>query len=259
MSGVEAICLATAAATAGAVNAVAGGGTLITFPTLLLFGTSAIVANATSTLALVIGTASSMYSFRRQIAETKVWLKRFLPISLLGGLVGSFLLTHTQEKVFAHLVPFLLLFATVIFLSQGFFRRFANSSAVDGQMPASSKGLWGAIVFQFLVAVYGGYFGAGVGVLMLATLGILGLNDIHQMNALKNILGSVINQVAAIYFIIAGLIDWPRAGIMTVGALVGYFLGAHYSQRISQKRVRQIITTIGFTISAVLFYKQFVR
>jgi uncharacterized membrane protein YfcA len=259
MTGVEAICLATAAATAGAVNAVAGGGTLITFPTLLLFGTSAVVANATSTLALVIGTASSMYSFRRQIAETKEWLKRFLPISLLGGLVGSFLLTHTQEKVFAHLVPFLLLFATVIFLSQGFFRRFAKSGAVDGQTSASSKGLWGAIMFQFLVAVYGGYFGAGIGILMLATLGILGLNDIHQMNALKNILGSVINQVAAIYFIISGLIDWPRAGIMTVGALGGYFLGAHYSQRIPQKRVRQIITIIGFTISAVLFYKQFVR
>ena len=166
-----------------------------------------------------------MYSFRRQIAETKEWLKRFLPISLLGGLVGSFLLTHTQEKVFAHLVPFLLLFATVIFLSQGFFRRFAKSGAWTGRCPTNSNGLWGAIVFQFLVAVYGGYFGAGIGILMLATLGILGLNDIHQMNALKNILGSVINQVAAIYFIIAGLIDWPGAGIMTVGALGGYFRG----------------------------------
>src|SRR3954447_20028606 len=125
MTGVEAICLATAAATAGAVNAVAGGGTLITFPVLLLFGTPAIVANATSTLALVIGTASSVYSFRRQIVEVKSWLKRFLPVSLIGGLAGGILLTHTQERVFAKLVPFLLLFATVIFLTQGFFRKLA--------------------------------------------------------------------------------------------------------------------------------------
>jgi len=257
MSEVETICLGTAAAAAGAVNAVAGGGTLITFPTLLLFGTSAIVANATSTLALVIGTASSVYSFRRQIVETKAWLKRFLPTSLLGGLIGSFLLTHTRERVFAQLVPFLLLLATIIFVSQGFFRRMAKVEASELHTPLSSKALWGAILFQFLVSIYGGYFGAGIGILMLASLGILGLTDIHQMNALKNILGSVINQVAAIYFIFAGLIDWPRAGIMSFGALVGYFLGAHYSQRISQRRVRQLITAIGFTISAVLFYKQF--
>jgi uncharacterized membrane protein YfcA len=255
----EAICLATAAAAAGAVNAVAGGGTLITFPTLLLFGTSAIVANATSTLALVIGTASSVYSFRRQIAETKAWLMRFLPISLLGGLIGSFLLTHTREKVFAQLVPFLLLFATIVFLSQGFFRRIAKVEAAQMQAPGNSKAIWGAILFQFLVSVYGGYFGAGIGILMLASLGVLGLTNIHQMNALKNILGSVINQVAAIYFIFAGLIDWPRAGVMSLGALIGYFLGAHYSQRISQQRVRQIITGIGFTISAVLFYRQFIK
>src|SRR5207253_2787433 len=139
--------------------------------TLLLFGTSAIVANATSTLALVIGTASSVYSFRRQIAETKEWLKRFLPISLLGGLIGSFLLTHTREKMFAQLVPFLLLFATIIFLTQGFFRRLAKTETAQG--PASSKTIWGAILFQFLVSIYGGYFGAGIGILMLASLGIL--------------------------------------------------------------------------------------
>src|SRR4051794_36296371 len=167
MTGVEAICLATAAATAGAVNAVAGGGTLITFPTLLLFGTSAIVANATSTLALVIGTASSVYSFRRQIVETKTWLMRFLPISLLGGLIGGFLLTHTREKVFAQLVPFLLLFATIIFMTQGFFRKIARVEADESPSPGSSKAIWGALIFQFLVSIYGGYFGAGIGILML--------------------------------------------------------------------------------------------
>lgn len=257
MSGFEMFALAGAAAAAGMVNAVAGGGTLITFPVLLLFGTPAIVANATSTLALVIGTTSSVYSFRRQIAEVKPWLKRFLPVSLVGGLAGGILLTHTQEKVFAKLVPFLLLFATVIFLTQGFFRKFAITGEGGSQAPLPRHAFWGAMIFQFCVSVYGGYFGAGIGILMLASLGILGLTDIHQMNALKNVLGSLINQVAATYFIFAGLVDWPKAGVMTLGALVGYFVGAHYSQRIPQKRVRQIITAIGFIISAVLFYKQF--
>jgi uncharacterized membrane protein YfcA len=113
------------------------------------------------------------------------------------------------------------------------------------------------MLFQFLVAVYGGYFGAGIGILMLASLGFLGLTDIHQMNGLKTVLGLLINLIAAIYFVFAGLIDWPKMAVMTAGALAGYFLGAHYAQRIPQKRVRQIISAIGFIISGVMFYLRF--
>jgi hypothetical protein len=148
----------------------------------------------------------------------------------------------------------------MLFLAQGAFRRFANVNgppASDGKIHVSC--LWGAVPFQLAVAIYGGYFGAGIGILMLASLGFVGLTDIHEMNALKTVLGSLINLVAAIYFIFAGLISWPKAGVMTIGAVVGYFLGAHYAQQIPQKRVRQIITAIGFTISAALFYKQFLR
>src|SRR5437016_9686810 len=123
MSGTEIIALAAAAGAAGLINAVAGGGTLITFPALLFFGTSPLTANATSTLALVFGTAGSIYGFRRQIAAVKPWLRRFLPASLLGGLIGGILLTRTRETVFARMVPFLILFATAVFLSQGAFRR----------------------------------------------------------------------------------------------------------------------------------------
>ena len=115
------------------------------------------------------------------------------------------------------------------------------------------------ILLQFTVAVYGGYFGAGIGILMLAILGFIGLTHIHEMNALKTMLGSLINLVAALWFIIAGLIDWPKAGVMTCGALLGYYLGAHYSQRIPQPRVRQIITAIGFILSAITFYEEFVK
>jgi uncharacterized membrane protein YfcA len=109
------------------------------------------------------------------------------------------------------------------------------------------------------VALYGGYFGAGIGILMLATLGYIGLHNIHEMNTLKTTLGSLINLVAALWFIVAGLIDWQRAGVMTVGAVLGYFLGAHYAQRISQARVRQLITAIGLVLSIITFYQQFMR
>ncbi len=254
MSGLEIITLAAAAAAAGLINAIAGGGTLITFPALLVFGTAPIVANATSTLALVIGTAGSIFGFRSQIAAVKPWLARFIPVSLLGGLLGSALLTRTGNEIFAHLVPFLILFATVLFLAQGAFRRFAGKEAATTEhQPA----IWVAIGFQFLVAIYGGYFGAGIGILMLASLGFLGLRNIHEMNALKNVLGSLINLVAAAWFTASGLIDWPRMGVMTVGALAGYWVGAHFSQRLPQQRVRSLITIIGLVAAAWTFWKQF--
>lgn len=255
MSGVEALTLSAAAAIAGVINAVAGGGTLVTFPALLFFRTPALIANATSTLALVLGTGGSIYGFRQQFAAVRPWLARFVPVSALGGWIGSVLLTRTDEAVFARLVPFLILFATVLFLAQGAFKRFAVPSAAGAKRAALSS----AVLFQFGVAVYGGYFGAGIGILMLASLGFIGLTDIHEMNALKNILGSLINFVAAGWFIVSGLIDWPRAAVMTGGALIGYYAGARFSQRIPQRRVRLLITLIGFTISAVMFYRQFGR
>jgi uncharacterized membrane protein YfcA len=258
LSGLEIIGLAGSAVGAGAINAVAGGGTLLTFPTLLAFGTTPVMANATSTLALVIGTSGGMFGNRQHIPAIMPWLKRFLPVSIIGGLIGSALLTHTSNQVFAKLVPFLILFATLLFLAQGIFRRFAGSHLND---PAAEKPahVWGAILFQFAVSIYGGYFGAGIGILMLATLGFIGMHNIYEMNTLKTILGSLINVMAAVWFIGAGLIDWPRAAVMTVGAVVGYYLGSHYSQRISQARIRQLITAIGFIISGVTFYKEFGR
>jgi len=257
MTGTEIIALAGAGAAAGVINAVASGGTLLTFPALLLFGTPPLTANASSTLALVLGTAGSVYGFRHQIAAVKPWLQRFLPVSLLGGLVGGVLLTRTREAVFARMVPYLILFATILFVAQGAFRRFADFSNASVTNPTPyRRAIWAAILFQFFVSVYGGYFGAGIGILMLASLSCLGLTNIHQMNAVKTVLSSLINQVAAIYFIFAGLIDWPKTLVMTLGAVAGYFLGAHYSQRIPQPRVRQIIASVGFIMSAAMFYRQ---
>jgi uncharacterized membrane protein YfcA len=256
---IEILGLMLAAAAGGAINAVAGGGTLVTFPALLFFGTPPIIANATSTLALVVGTSGGIYGYRRHLEPVRPWLWRFMPVSVAGGLMGAVLLTCTSNRTFSKLVPFLILFATLLFLAQGAFRRFAASR--DTQLPDTGKhhAVAGAVLFQFAVAVYGGYFGAGIGILMLASLGFIGLSNIHEMNTLKTILGALINLVAAVWFICAGLIHWPKAGVMTAGALLGYFLGSHFSQRIPQSRVRQIITLIGFLISAVTFYKEFVR
>ena len=257
MSPTEVFGLMASGMAAGAINAVAGGGTLLTFPTLLLFNTPPVVANATSTLALVIGTAGSVFGYRRHLETVKPWLWRFVPVSILGGLIGSALLTYTSDTTFSKLIPFLILFATVLFVAQGGFRRFAGIDR--GGQHFEHHAVLGAICFQFGVAIYGGYFGAGIGILMLASFGFMGLSNIHEMNTLKTVLASLINIVAAVWFIGAGLIHWPKAGAMTVGALAGYYLGSHYSQRIPQKRVRQIVTAVGFCISAVTFYKEFIR
>jgi hypothetical protein len=252
---IEAVALAASALTAGAINSMAGGGTLITFPVLLLFGTPPLVANATSTLGLFLGMGGSFYGYRRQMDAVRIWLRYFLPVSVIGGLLGSVLLTRTSNEQFARMVPFLLLFATILFLMQGVVRRLVGLNGDPSNHHPHT--LLGAIVFQFAVATYGGYFGAGIGILMLASFGFMGLSDIHQMNALKTVLGALINVVSAVWFIHSGIIDWPRAMLMTIGAFAGYFLGSHFAQRIPQARVRGIITSVGFTISGVMFYRQF--
>lgn len=255
MTAMEIVGLAAAAALAGAMNAVAGGGTLVTFPSLLGFGTPPIVANATSTLALFLGTAGSVFGYRKRMAAVRPWLWRFVPTSIAGALLGSWLLTRTSEKTFSKLIPLLILFATVLFLAQGVLRR----KTEPGAPPPALRAVWAAVAFQFAVAVYGGYFGAGIGILMLASLGLMGLSDINEMNALKTVLSSIINLVASIWFLSASLVDLPRAGIMTAGALIGYFAGAHYSQRIPQIWVRRMVTVIGFVIAGATFYKEFLK
>lgn len=257
MTTTEIIGLSAASVAAGMINAIAGGGTLITFPTLLFFGTAPIIANATSTLALTIGTAGSVYGYRRHLNNVKQWLWYFVPVSAIGGLAGGIWLTRTTNEMFAKLVPFLILFATVLFLLQGVFRRIAGLEGSAAQ--PKRHAMWSAVAFQFAVAVYGGYFGAGIGILMLASLGFIGLANIFEMNALKTVLGSLINLVASLWFIWAGLIDWPRTGVMAASAVFGYYVGSHYSQRIPQPRVRQLITAIGFILSVAMFYKQFAR
>lgn len=238
---------------AGLMNAIAGGGTIVTFPALIFAGISSIGANATSTVALLPGTLAGVLGYRRILPAVWKWIRMFAVVSVVGGLIGAVLLTKTPEQVFARLVPFLILFATILFTARDFFTRIFRLSATPSP---SVRWLVAATAFQIVVAIYGGYFGAGIGILMLASLGVLGFEDIHKMNAVKNALAFLINVIAAVYFIFKGMIDWSAAAMVAAGAIAGGFSGAHFSQKVPQQVVRFSVTAIGLCITAVLFYKQ---
>ena len=253
---IHAVVLILAGFTAGMMNAIAGGGTLVTFPSLIWVGLPSITANATSTVGLLPATLSSTYGYRKKIRSIVPWLRLFVPVSLVGGLIGGVLLVETPTKTFDKMVPFLILFATLLFMAQSVVARAMRARTIEHTF-RSKRWIYGAVVFQFAVAVYGGYFGAGIGILMLASLGILGFEDIHEMNTLKVILGFLINIVAAAYFIARGLIAWPDAFVLAIGTMMGGYSGAHFAQRAPQQRVRAAISLIGLVISAVMFYRQF--
>ena len=251
----EIAVLAAGACLAGAINAIAGGGTIVTFPLLIALGMPAIQANGTSTAALTVGIFGSVYGYRQNLPAAKPWMKLFAPSSIVGGLLGAWLLTVTSEKFFNDLVPFLILFATVLFLLGNILSRLAGfDGGVFSNHPAHRVA---AAVIQFGVALYGGYFGAGIGILMLASFALIGMKNIHEMNAIKTILGGLINVVAAVYFIWVGLVEWPQAIVMMVGSAIGYYAGAAFTQKIPQRHVRILIAGIGLSLSAVFFWRQF--
>lgn len=250
--------LFAAGAGAGVMNALAGGGTILTFPALLLLGESAIVANATSTVALLPGAAASLLGYRREVATHRRWLRVLLLPSLLGGAAGAFLLLRTPEVVFARLAPWLILFATVLFAAQ-WLRGLRRATSTDGAASdivtpgILGAGALGAWLGQLAIATYGGYFGAGIGILMLVVLGSFGLRDIHAMNGLKNFFGMCINGVAATLFILSGRVDWPAAAVMTAGAILGGFAGAGFGRWIGQAPARAAVVVIGLALAALLF------
>jgi uncharacterized membrane protein YfcA len=239
---------------AGMINSVAGGGTLVTFPTLIWLGLNSVTANATSTVAIWPGSVAGMWGYRKELATVHGRMFWLTVPSLVGGIAGALLLKLTPARVFDQLVPFLILFATVLFmLQEPIQRKLRTPQLVDH---SSSRWLVGAMLFQLGVALYGGYFGAGIGILMLAALGILGLTDIHQMNGLKNLLGLSINGVAALYFIWAGMVYWPDVAVMAVGAMVGGYGSAGIARRIGRARVRQVVVAVGFAMAVSLFLKR---
>jgi uncharacterized membrane protein YfcA len=246
MSWFHILLLLSGAFAAGTVNSIAGGGTLITFPLLIWIGLDAKVANATSTVALWPGLFGGVYGYRRELHHSFPILFRLGLTSLIGGALGAWLLILTPSDIFARQVPFLILFATVLFMAQGSINRWLRLQP----MVAEPRRLWwlAAIVCQFFSSIYGGYFGAGNGIVMLAVLGLMGLHDIHRANGIKNFLGICINSIAVISFAISGLIRWPEALLMAGSALLGGYFGARIAVRVGQRWVRRGIIVVGFII-----------
>jgi uncharacterized membrane protein YfcA len=243
-----------AAVAGGFVNSIAGGGSLLTFPALVWVGIPPVAASATNTVGLWPGSVGGVVGFRRHLPERRVIVLLGVP-SLVGGIVGAVLLLRTPQQVFEGLAPVLVFLATVLLAVQDpLSKRIARGGAVGDGSPGFATA---AVVFQFLVGVYGGFFGAGIGIMMLAALAILGLTDIHEMNALKNLLAIVINGVAAVYFVTRGAVLWTDAALMAAGSIAGGLAAASLAHRLGRRLVRQAVIAIGIAASVSLLLKFF--
>jgi uncharacterized membrane protein YfcA len=249
----------------GGVNAIAGGGTLLTFPALVGLGVPALTANATSTVALWPGALSSMVGYRGELRGARAWVVRLTLPSVVGGAVGAWLLLRTPPDRFERIVPFLVLGATLLFQAQShIMRRLARrrataagsvspDPAAQSVAPSADESAgndpqvapWLFVAAQFAIGVYGGYFGAGIGILMLAGLGMMGFTNIHRMNGLKNWGAVCMNVVAASIFAFSGIVNWPVALAIAAGGLLGGYGGSRMAQRVGQQRVRRAIVVIG--------------
>jgi uncharacterized membrane protein YfcA len=250
VSTATSVFLFFAAAIGGAINSVAGGGSFVAFPALLFAGAAPIQANATNTVALWPGSAASMFAYRRELRDVRREVIPMGAAALAGGLTGSLLLLRTSESRFVLLIPWLLLFATILFTFGGL---------VTARTRGIKAPLLVAIVAQFFISIYGGYFGGGIGIMMLAVLSLLGMRDIHRMNALKTLLATLINGVAVAAFIVAGAVDWTRGGVMIAGGITGGYGGAAIARRVSAKYVRWLVLGIAWTMTTYFFARTYGR
>jgi uncharacterized membrane protein YfcA len=246
----DAIFLFFAGALGGGINAIAGGGSFVSFPALLFTGVPPVPANATNTLALWVGTSASGGAYPQKLNIPRRVMVPLVVTSVIGGLAGAFLLIKTPAQTFLHVLPCLLLGATLLF---SFGKHLTGRISAGISHDASNAAVTGASIFELIVAVYGGYFGGGIGIMNLAMLAALGMTDIHAMNKLKVILGGVINGVATATFIATGAILWPQGAVMTVGAILGGVSSAHYSQKLPQAWVRSFVILVGTAMTIYFF------
>lgn len=249
-----AIFLFIAGALGGAMNAVAGGGSFIAFPALVFTGVPQIPANATNTVALWTGIVFSGGAFRDRLDVPRRVMVPLLITSFIGGVAGAYLLLKTPEHTFAKVLPWLMAGATLLFI---FGKKLARRGPSSVSHEATTAAIVGASVFELAVAVYGGYFGGGVGIVNLAMLAAIGMTDIHAMNALKSVLGSAINGVAVIVFIVKKAVFWPQAIIMILGAAVGGYFGARYSLRLNPAVIRWFVILVGTGMSIYFFVRAY--
>jgi uncharacterized membrane protein YfcA len=247
--------LCVAAAMAGIVNSIAGGGTLLTFPALTwVLGPSAaaaVIANATSTIAVFPGSVASTWGYRRELVGMKSWILPLIIPSLIGSAIGTFLVAQRDPQEFLFLVPWLILMATSLFLLQPAITKWTGIGKPHATPSTFAR--YGIMSFQFLIAFYGGYFGAGIGILMLSSLALMGISDIHRMNSIKTLLASTINSVSVALFIWYDKVNWSLAIPMIIASIAGGFLGAVVARRLNKNIVRYIVITIGIVLSGYYF------
>jgi uncharacterized membrane protein YfcA len=242
--------VAMAAFCAGAMNSVAGGGTFFSFPALLAAGVPPIAANASNSVALWPASLSGAWAYRKELARYKRYLIPMGIVSLLGGVGGGLLLLATQDATFSRLIPWLLLFATLLFTFSG--RISGWLRAPDAGKPQGSAT---ALAGQAVVSVYGGFFGAGMGIMMLASLAMAGHDDVHEINAIKNLLSAIIYSVTVLTFVTAGAVSWPYTIIMLATATLGGNWGASIARKIPAPWLRRFIIAVGFMLTVFYFYK----
>ncbi|MBH2019607.1 MAG: sulfite exporter TauE/SafE family protein [Burkholderiales bacterium] len=243
---------------AGVVNAVAGGGTFFSFPALLAVGLPPVVANASNSVALWPGSLAGAWAYRRELAAYKRYLLPMGAASLLGGIAGSLLLLVAGDARFSALIPWLLAFATLLFafspqISAALKRRRpARPARAGGDYGSGSPAGW---LVQLLVSIYGGFFGAGMGILTMASLAMGGHEDVQHINALKNLLSAVNYSVTALTFIIAGAVSWPQTLVMLLAASAGGYGGARLARRIRGPWLRRVVIAVGSALTLYYFYK----
>ena len=242
------LLLIAAAFVAGAMNSVAGGGSFLTFPALVFSGVPSVVANATNTVALFPASLASAWAYRHDFPKLEgLSAKAVLAVSLAGGIAGAVLLVSTPEHTFNALIPWLLLAATLLFASGKKLTPFLKSKIHFGPNTL--------LAVQFVIAVYGGYFGGAMGIMMLAAYALFGLDDIHAANALKTLMAGGLNAIAVVCFVFAGKVDWVPAAIMLASAVVGGYAGARVARMMNPNHVRAVVIAIGVTMTAVFFLR----
>lgn len=239
------VLAAGAALVAGAVNAIAGGGSLITFPALVAGGLSAVTASVTNTIAMCPGYLGATYAQRKDLAGQRRRMTLLLPAGVLGGVAGAILLLHTGEAAFKQVVPFLILFAALLLAVQNPLRRWLRARAPGGHAEA-----WAAIPVG-LAAIYGGYFGAGLGVMLLAALAVVVGDSLTRLNALKQVVSLAVNIAAAVVFLFSDQVDWPIAGVMLVASLGGGVIGGLIASRIPPAVLRWTVVTLAVIVAAI--------
>ncbi len=247
----HAVLLFGAALLGGALNAVAGGGSFFVFPTLIFTGVAPIRANATTTVALWPGSLASVGAYRAQFRSSQYTIV-LGAVSLLGGALGAVLLLRTPQAAFERLLPYLLLSATLLFAVSPRLTAAMRATSARSAGP-SRRGLAGVSLVQLVIAIYGGFFGGGIGILMLATLSLMGFKNIHTMNALKTLLASCINGVAVATFVVAGAVAWPQAVVMIAGGVIGGYAAAHYATKLPPAWVRRFVIAVGALMTLYFF------